>query len=203
MNCQCLTFAIQCMELNFTVDELWQSLPFHVISIKESLNYTTLHFLKLLKFVSILILARNDLEVFCGKLPQLIYCFALDISFNNVQMISPYCLTDAYFLEVVTLNNNKLSVIFPGAFVNLTSLHLLDLSQNLLHFFTSNMLINSNVRTLSLLNNDIKIAEFNNLRLDILKINDYRPCCLMTTIQCSAEIPWYTSCADLFNEYQY
>ena len=147
LNCQCLTFAIQCMELNFTVDELWKSLPFHVISIKESLNYTTLHFLKLLKFVSILILARNDLEVFCGKLPQLIYCFALDISFNNVQMISPYCLTDAYFLEVVTLNNNKLSVIFPGAFVNLTSLHLLDLSQNLLHFFTSNMLINSNVRT--------------------------------------------------------
>ena len=198
LNCQCLTFAIQCVKLNLIVDELWQSLPFHVIFIKGSLNYTTLHYLKLLKFVTILILSRNDLEVFCGKLPQLRYCFALDISFNNIQMISSHCFTNAYFLEVVTLNNNKLFIIFPGAFVNLTSLHLLDLSQNLLHIFTStSMLINSNVRELSLLNNDIKIAEFNNLRLDILKISDYRLCCLMTTIQCSAEIPWYTSCADL------
>ena len=198
LNCQCLTFAIQCVKLNLIVNELWQSLPFHVISIKGSLNYTTLHFLKLLKFVTILILSRNDLEVFCGKLPQLRYCFALDISFNNIQMISSHCFTNEYFLEVVRLNNNKLFIIFPGAFVNLTSLHLLDLSQNLLHIFTStSMLINSNVRELSLLNNDIKIAEFNNLRLDILNINDYRLCCLMTTIQCSAEIPWYISCVDL------
>ena len=147
LNCQCLTFAIQCVKLNLIVNELWQSLPFHVISIKGSLNYTTLHFLKLLKFVTILILARNDLEVFCGKLPQLRYCFALDISFNNIQMISSRCFTNEHFLEVVRLNNNKLFIIFPGAFVNLTSLHLLDLSQNLLHIFTStSMLINSNVR---------------------------------------------------------
>ena len=197
LNCQCLTFAIHCKELNLTIDGLGQSLPFHVISIKGSLNYTTLHFLKLLKFVTILILVKNDLEELCGKLPPFRYCFVLDISFNNIQMINSHCFTNAYFLRVVRLNNNKLSVIFPHAFVNLTSLYLLDLSQNLLHTFTFNMFINSNVRELSLLNNDIKIADFNNLGLDILKINDYRPCCLMTTVMCSAEIPWYIPCADL------
>ena len=197
-NCQCLTFAIQCKELNLTVHEFWENLPFHVISIKESSNYTTIYFLKLLKFVSILILVQNELEVICDYLPSLRYCFVIDMSFNHVKIIRSNCFRDTYFLEVVRLNNNKLSAIFHSAFVNLTSLHLLDLSHNVLHIFTSKMLINSTVKELSLLNNDIKIAEFNSLQLDVLKTNDYHMCCLLTTkMQCSAEMPWSILCAHI------
>ena len=195
-NCKCLTFTVQCKKLNLTVYEFWESLPFHVISIRESLNYITIHFLKFFPFVSILTLVKNELEVFCDKLPSLMYCFVIDISFNNIKMIGSYCFRNAYFLEVVKLNNNKISAIFHSAFVNLTSLHLLDLSHNMLKIFTSKILVNSNVKELSLLNNNIKDAEFN-LQLDVLRTNDYHLCCLMSTkTQCSAEMPWYISCAN-------
>ena len=197
LNCQCLTFAIQCIELNLAVEELRGSLPFHVISIKESSNYTTLPFLNHLKFVTVLILVKNELEELCFKLPSFKYCFTLDVGFNNIETIHSFCFRNAYFLEVVKLNNNKISVIFSKAFVNLTSLHLLDLSDNLLHIFSSSMLLNSDPRELSLLNNDIKVTELSNLQLDIFRTNDHKLCCLITTkIQCSAEMPWYSSCGD-------
>ena len=198
LTCKCLTYAIQCIKLNLNVDIFKKAFPFHVVSIEMSQNYSTLYFLKFFKFVTTLILVKNEIEQLCGKLPSFQYLFVLDAGFNNIKRITSYCIIDAYFLKILRLNNNKVSLIFSHAFVNLTSIQLIDLSQNLLYSFTSKMVINSCVRVLSLINNNIKIIELSNLKLDMLKINNYHFCCVMIkTAQCSAQMPWYISCADL------
>ena len=142
---------------------------------------------------------QNNLEHICNLFSISYDFFIIDVAFNQIKNIDKNCIKLGSHIQVIQLNNNKISKIHQKAFSGLEKLRILDLSDNLILFIPKIMSLNS-ITNLLLIIHSNKIdpssyAELSIWPFKFVQIYDYHLCCIFqSNVKCTTQKPWYTSC---------
>ena len=157
--CECLGFAISCKYLTTWFGNKNNNLLlFHIIHIEHGDKTAIRHFLKTTKTVTIIRMTKNNLDVVCNIFPFTNSTLIIDASYNEVRTLHKYCFHGLYYLKILMLNNNKISLINFLSFFNLINLKLLDLSNNQISVVNTDFIIRDvNLHLLNLQNLSAKV----------------------------------------------
>ena len=203
--CECLGFAISCKNLTtWSGNKNNDLLPYHIIHIEHGDKIAISHFLKTTQTVTIIKMTRNNLDMICNIFPFTNNTLFIDASYNEVRTLQKYCFDGLYYLKILMLNNNKISLINFLFFVNLINLKLLDLSNNKISIVNTDCNIRDvKLHLLNLQNISVKVSfskPLISVNIKFLKVNYYDVCCALSDeTYCIAEKAWYTSCSDLLS----
>ena len=75
-------------------------------------------------------MTKNNLDIICNIFPFTNKTLIFDASCNEVRALNKYCFDGLHYLNILMLNNNKISLINFLSFFDLINLKLLDLSNN-------------------------------------------------------------------------
>ncbi len=199
--CSCLTYAISCTNAASKQLLLSKLSLFEVIflSFCDPINMTNDLNWKSLIIVELL---RVKLSLPCQMLDSANSLILLGFRFNEIDDLSPDCFAKTKSLIKIQITNNLISKIEPNLFVNVSSLTFLNLSNNPIYVLDVSMLSElKKLRFLSILNlTDIQnsLDELHFLNLGYIEVSNYQLCCLsQDEVQCSATVPWYSSCSNL------
>ena len=102
------------------------------------------------------------------------------------------------------MNYNRISQVDNKAFLNLTSLTIINLSNNIIVLLTPTTIINCfELKAIVIQDTSISMPDayvFDTLRIEYLISDNYFPCCFMSPSSIcltSSSTPWYLSCTDL------
>ena len=203
--CECLGFAIRCKYLTtWSGNKNNNLLPFHIIHIEHGDKIAISHFLKTTETVTIIRMTKNNLDIICNIFPFTNNTLIFDASYNDVRTLHKYCFDGLYYLKILMLNNNKISLINFFSFFNLINLRLLDLSNNKISVVITDFIIRSvNLHLLNLQNLSAKVSfskPLISVNIKFLKANCYDICCALNDeTYCIVQKAWYTSCSDLLS----
>ena len=177
----------------------------HVIIIMKSTKLFINTLLKFSRFVTVLKLSTNSLDILCPILPCTERTQLIDAGYNKIQRINAKCFQEGYNLKAVKLNNNAISRIYNRAFEKLDELNIIDLSYNMLTIF-SVYIFNQipNLQLLKLRENHIKSMDYNSfydLNVHILEGTDNTMNCISspkTTFLIKK--PWFVLCTYLLKK---
>ncbi len=198
-NCQCLLMAITCSKRHLA-QKVFP--PFQKVLMKEISGMQWKALTGMFPEVIILQLHNIGLGDICKEqLPAKVKY--LDVQNNILSVLESMCFCCASLLKNLILERNQITEIEMKAFVNLTSLYVLSLSNNPLYILSDEM-IDHSVRN-SLV---IKLMYINNPHIDektftgivpkIVMTRNYKVCCLLPSqIKCTANIPWHFFCHEL------
>ncbi len=196
-DCHCLLESFVCEETTLYDIKTLHYFVFVTI-VNSAIDIQFLHTLNSAKYF---VLIRMPVVISCKMLAhkQIIY---LLLNFNNMNRIQQLCLTENTNTQNIQFSANNITEVQTKAFVNLTNLCYLNLSENLLTTFLKGTIVGVNCLTvLSLYGNhlkDIKGDAFENLCFQLLETKDFRLCCFVSgPTKCNLKRPWYISCSDL------
>ncbi len=200
MKCHCLVYAVHCD--SDTVHITHQFFHFFLISI-ENAKIALVYNLKSTKSFA-LNLNFNGLDRLCDlEFPKSVHL--LNLEFNFVQTVTVRCFSALLKLASLSLAHNDISNIGSDSFVNLPSLSVLDISNNpLAHLPHSFIRGSPHLKILSALNLsllEIDVTALSNIAEAAIKTTDFHLCCLSPSkSHCTAVIPWYISCTNIFQQ---
>ena len=203
--CDCLGFAISCKNLTtWSGNKDINQLSFHIIHIEYGDKIAIRNFLKTAHVVTIIRMTQSNLDMICNIFPFTNNTLSFDASYNEVKKLHNYCFDGLYYLKILMLNNNKISLINFLSFFNLINLILLDLSNNEISVINTDCIIRDvEIHLLSLQNISAKVSfskPLISVNIKFLKVNYYDVCCALNDeTYCIAEKAWYTSCSDLLS----
>ncbi len=138
--CKCLAFAISCYHIASLDWELSHTFPWHAILVKNCAVSVAKIILQILHLVSILVVTQSNLTSVCDLHLPMQHVVLVDVRHNQICVIKKNCFVDLKYLKILKFNTNNLSELQEKSFYNLTNLLLLDLSENRLVHFTSDVL---------------------------------------------------------------
>ncbi len=198
--CRCLLYAAACKDVAVVIDKNL----FHYVSLMiENVIVVNLPNIKNAN-ASFVSLRNNRIKQICNVTfpPVIVH---LDCKLNLLQTLSHQCFGSLSLLRSIVLTDNRISHIQMSSFANLTRLKLLDLSSNPLRKLPKHFLKGSHaLRFLSIAH--VVLSETDYDALDsflgtFVNTTDYLVCCLAASqLNCSATIPWYSSCASVLKE---
>lgn len=103
------------------------------------------------KYLLHLFLSKNLLSEV--SFPSLQILQVLDLSYNNLIILDEYYFNCCMDIQILMLENNKISNISIDAFKNLNNLRILDLSFNKLHFLPDGVLADTKIERLNISGN--------------------------------------------------
>ena len=115
-------------------------------------------------------------DYFLANFPNII---TLDISYNLLQNLSANTFSGLRNLKNLIISNNFITLIFHKMFQDLHSMELLDLRNNFVQYIDENV--------------------FHHTAIDIIKVDEFRFCCLAPSADCVAPIEVFSSCNDLIS----
>lgn len=203
--CTCLVFAMKCSKTEIQLTIWSHKFKYMMILISYSKIYTLDQLFIEVKGVSFLFLSSNNISEVCHVSTLLLHLKVFDASDNKISQIKQErCISNLPDVTVVRLEKNKITLIEKQSFNNLSHLHLLNLSDNLLTAFNFNWISRRSIQVLTLLSvkgNPIKQIHrsiFDTLNVTLLQTTDYRFCCLFSAdVDCDSLKPWYISCSNL------
>ena len=113
-------------------------------------------------------------DYFLANFPNLV---VLDISYNQLQNLSSNTFSGLRSLKHLIISNNLITTIFHNMFQDLHSMELLDLRNNFVQYIDDNV--------------------FHHTAINIIKVDEFRFCCLAPSADCVAPIEIFSSCNDL------
>ena len=201
--CNCLVFAIRCLHLSINLEQLYNALPFAVVSILYSQEF--FHINKFNKFENVryLILVHNNISHVCNYTSNWILLEILDLSYNLISNIEKNCFYNMQFMTTIKINSNKIHKIHSNSFSFMPNLRFLNLSNNFIVSLPSKVFnkVNS-ISNLLLKKNDFKFISFQALtdvEIKTLETSKYFICCVIPPgTDCIYPYkPWYMSCSQL------
>ena len=197
--CSCLLQAIICKNISVTDIILgiknvhtsifiFDSVIFYMAAIKST--FTNTKFLKL---------PANNMKDICDTFPFSML-LVLDLGFNHLQSIKPYCFVSHPLLHILILNDNSIEFICSDSFRNLPELLFINISNNPITTFPEAVFQYSpKVKLFSAVNinlQKIHLTNFRDTRLRVVVTFNYRLCCAVPpTAICTAYKPWYIQCS--------
>ena len=201
-NCECLALAVGCFGADTLTINLIHVFPYIVVFLENCSMKFTHNILQKIGQVIILSVKRNNLISICSFMPSSADAYLYDIGFNSVSAIDKNCFKNGAKVVEIRLNNNLIEYLHPMAFMNLTSLHYLDLSNNNLLELTHVIFTYTKLKLVLIQNNNfIKIypGMFNDGKPDLLVTNELGVSCkFYKSVLCTMHIPWYKVCSNLF-----
>ena len=203
--CQCLMFAIRCLKVSTSGINLKDNHPYHVIIIMKSTKLFVNTLLKFSRFVTVLKLSMNSLNVLCPILPCTDRTQLIDAGYNKIQRVNARCFQQAYYLKAVKLNNNVIFRIYNRAFEKLDELIIIDLSYNMLttlsvHIFNQI----PNLQLLRLRENNLIFVDYDafyELNVHILESTANTMTCISSLkTKFIIRKPWFVFCTHLLKK---
>ncbi len=197
--CNCLYFAVSCINTTATIPSLGFSSPYLSLFMKES-PLVDPFVLKIWTEAIAFVLIKNDLSHFCNITSNHAHLKMLRINHNLLNTLNTSCFLNIRTLRSLHLAHNQINVIKEKAFDNLPSMKSLNLSGNELNQLKSNFFWKvKNLKLVSLILNNIHFVEGSIFSTtSILETDSYHLCCILPNeTQCSIQIPWYASCSGL------
>ncbi len=201
-NCNCLGFALHC--INTTVTSVRAYMPFLFVRISHSdlgsVKDLSFHFAEAV-FMS---LVQSGITQFClSKTSK--NTLKLDLSYNLIQKTVKMCYFDLPNVKMICLNKNIIHCVKDQSFVDLPKLLFLNLSHNLLAAFSSHILHKCpSVKIINIEQNNLTSVgktSMVDLHVEIMITDNYHICCVTSSeTQCFSKGPWYISCTDLLPE---
>ncbi len=191
--CFCLNFAVMCQNIHLAVANLFGKpyIAFHVVSCKLPTVKNVLT-----KMVLWANFSHNELKQ-SPRLHKLIQLFLVDISNNQMEVITKDSFVNLPRLSQILLPANKISVVEEKSFSNLKTINLLDLHENNLTVLETSVFEGvSAVHTLNLKENKQihSVGDFNS----VLIVDQYHLCCNKAqNKKCLSPRHWYSSCEEL------
>ena len=149
--------------------------------------------------VKYLYLDHNGLEGICGVLHDHKMLIIFNTNNNKIQDLLKLCICNLIATNYINLNKNKIKYMHKQAFWKLPRLRFLNLANNFLNnlegsFLSTLILLNITQNPLHLL----KHNSFKNAEVTVIETDEYHICCIvLSSTSCNAFKPWYVSCSQL------
>lgn len=197
--CKCVHFFIHCE--NAAMKHFSTQYPFSGIVISNS-TMKDIHFVATTfqQSTHVSVLHEMDFNLCQVNLPKTLIYFQLE--FAVLGSVSSFCINNLKRLTEIALSNNGIFTIETRSFVNLNSLHLLNLSGNPFSRLPEEFVGNASIlKILDLKDTHLLFVHdkaFLNLHLSSLQADSYQVCCFTpASTLCTAQFPWYVSCSNL------
>ncbi len=202
--CKCLLFAISCRQIE----------PQNIISCVHARysavdmtfsNFDSFLILSALLSNAIVVkLSNNHITTICGINVKKIIYFNLET--NDIEHLYKQCMKTLIQLQILEIDDNKITCIEVGSFHKLHNLKYLNLSNNPLSYLPENMMSNSvKLKLLFIMNtslNSIHPDTLYGLSVNVIITDDYRLCCVACNkTTCPAYKPWHISCDNILPRY--
>ena len=199
-SCECIMFSVKCINLTISQTLFSAEKPFYFVQIIQCSLPTLWNVRRQQTFISF-VLKHCKLPELCHLTVNMRNVLSIDVSFNTLHQLPAYCFQYQLKMKLLSLNDNLLDHIYENTFAGLTSLNLLNLSNNNLKKFAASFICESvNLSVLSVLNCSLTemYGEAFRGNFKLLEVDTFEICCLLKKeTKCTAQIPWYRSCADL------
>ncbi len=202
--CICLTFAAECTQLVFMPngDELASLSVFTVLYLENvTLSLSSLDYFS--PKLIILSIQNSPVQNLCKSLQQNSKVKLLNIQFNKNFELSSDCFGGLVSVLVINLNDNNLTWISQLSLNRIETLRIVNISNNpLCSVHQSSFVTMPQLKVLAILNIKFKgeniLTNLEKMNLQFLETDEYIFCCQKQgTSQCSIQIPWFVSCANL------
>ncbi len=194
--CSCLFVAVLCVNTEIFMSEQLKGFSFAVLQNCKVERYSLLY----LKTAFHYTLVNSNMTISCD-LFEIETLQDLNIHKNSFLTVEKDCFGNCLNLIFAKLMKNEIQVLASHAFADLVSLQFLNLSNNLLTSLASDSFHNlPRLKTLSLLQNSLvalKVNPFQSITSGNLETEDHYMCCLVPSVLCNTNKPWYISCSDL------
>ncbi len=199
VDCFCQRYAMFC---NRSVSSLDWDIFSPLLSIQcDSMNLTSLSFLKHLTKLVFLKLPKNRIDSICGEFDWNTELLQIVLKVNLVTSLDEFCFVNTPLLHILDFDQNKIVQIHRRAFHHLTQLKLLILSHNQLRTVSEFVIYSSFLYVLSLERNPfhfLKPTIFVSSDIFLMVSDDFRICCVAPrSTLCFTIRMWYQSCSDL------
>ena len=201
--CDCLLFAIRCLHLSTSLENIYDALPFKVVSILYSKECFHIDKFNTFENVIYLILVHNNISHVCNYTSKWILLEILDLSYNLISNVERYCFHNMQFLTALKINSNKIHKIHSNSFSFLLNLRFLNLSNNFIVSLPSKVFNQvKDISNLLLKKNDFQFISsqaFSNIEIKRLETSKYLVCCVVALkTDCIYQYkPWYMTCSQL------
>ncbi len=195
--CRCLLFAIICERMNNLPSvELRSHIKVTITHIPLSMDHLS-HF----ENVEILEITSGNLSSVCKVLTSK-RLSNLNGSSNLIQELQENCFETPVDLQQVDLSKNKMLDLERKAFGNLLFLSELNLANNRLNTFPSQLFHPSScLHLLTLFGNPFKavsVESFQYIPAKFVKTDNFSICCIVSSeTSCNTGPPWHLSCSNL------
>ena len=196
--CFCYNLTIQCTKKFFNPSMFFLENSYVSLWISGT-NNTSLNFLKFFTEVKYLYIDDNRIESICGVLHGHKMLIIFNTNNNEVQDLLQFCICNLIAIKDINLSKNKIKHIHKQAFWQLPRLRFLNLAENSLNnleglFLTTLILLNITQNPFHLL----KHNSFKNAEINVIETDDYHICCIvLSSTSCNAFKPWFVSCSQL------
>ncbi len=182
--CQCLLFAVSCLNVTIYSNILKHFVPFYAVTCKNGkIDAQHSEFMMYSTNIHILVLVSTHITESCSPVKHIPNLMYLDFTKNNITFLSRGCFVQYTLLKVVSLKNNPIIHIATGIFAYELKLHVLDLRNVSLCYVSGNIFSNQlEVRILLMtmdFTSDFDHNAFKYVKIEITQTQNHIICCIL------------------------
>ncbi len=194
--CECLLFAIKCVNVEISEQTFYVVSQYHVIVIiKSHVNV----FFTTERPILLLTLTKSSGVSICLMMKVIKGLIKVQVTKSSLTTLRKRCFYQSDMLKVTQLEENQISSIESQVFPKLGNLSFLNLSQNPLLLLESHVFSSLSQVTILSLNifqlEHVAQNAFGNITLFVIDTKNILLCCLKpVSTKCTSFIPWFVSC---------